>query len=232
MIFVTGPGGTSRNLTQGETPAGCVPGNEQGVQVTFTCHSANRPPVANCKNVTKTAGYAGTAAVSASEVNNGSFDPDGDPLVLSLNPAGPFAVGSHLVTLTVTDSHGAYDTCTAWVTVNSAKPKVKITAPDYSASEPGSNTGKFRIARSGSTAAPLTVFYTVGGTATAGSDYWTLSGSVTIPAGRAAVEFLVRPKDDAQKEATESVIATLAANAAYTIVAPSQATVQIYDNEP
>jgi hypothetical protein len=39
LIFVTGPGGTSRNLTtlpQG-TQAGCPLGNEQGVQVTFTC---------------------------------------------------------------------------------------------------------------------------------------------------------------------------------------------------
>ena len=39
LIFVTGPGGTSRNLTtlpQGP-PAGCPLGNELGVQVTFTC---------------------------------------------------------------------------------------------------------------------------------------------------------------------------------------------------
>jgi hypothetical protein len=39
LIFVTGPGGTSRNLTALPTgaPAGCPLGNEQGVQVTFTC---------------------------------------------------------------------------------------------------------------------------------------------------------------------------------------------------
>jgi hypothetical protein len=39
LIFAVGPGGTSRNLTQGQTPAGCVFGNEQGVQVTFTCNA-------------------------------------------------------------------------------------------------------------------------------------------------------------------------------------------------
>ena len=55
MIFVTGPGGTSRNLTQGQTPAGCVFGNEQGIQVTFTCNaqgSAQTPDIAqltSCK---------------------------------------------------------------------------------------------------------------------------------------------------------------------------------------
>jgi hypothetical protein len=43
LIFAVGPGGTSRNLTQGQTPAGCVFGNEQGIQVTFTCNSSTTP---------------------------------------------------------------------------------------------------------------------------------------------------------------------------------------------
>jgi hypothetical protein len=43
LIFAVGPGGTSRNLTQGQTPAGCVFGNEQGVQVTFTCNATTNP---------------------------------------------------------------------------------------------------------------------------------------------------------------------------------------------
>jgi hypothetical protein len=40
LIFVQGPGGTSRNVTSAVTgaPAGCALGNEQGVQVTFTCN--------------------------------------------------------------------------------------------------------------------------------------------------------------------------------------------------
>jgi hypothetical protein len=47
-------------------------------------------------------------------------------------------------------------------TVNGAAlPTVTVTAPDPSASEvPATDTGKFRIARTGSTASPLTVFYT------------------------------------------------------------------------
>ncbi len=229
MIFVTGPGGTSRNLTQGQTPLGCVPGNEQGVQVTFTCAGGNDAPVAYCKNVTKAA-YNGWAAVSAAEVNNGSFDPDGDPISLSLSPAGPYPVGQTVVTLTVTDNKGASSSCQATITVNGAKPKVKILAPDAWASEPGSNKGKFRVLRSGSTAAPLTVYYTVGGSAT-GSDYIALSGSVTIPIGQSGADIWVTPKNDFVKEPVETVIATLAANAAYLIVAPNQATVNIQDND-
>ncbi|PYT04233.1 MAG: hypothetical protein DMF60_15945 [Acidobacteria bacterium] len=41
LIFVVGPGGTSRNLTTlpAGSPAGCAIGNEQGIQVTFKCNT-------------------------------------------------------------------------------------------------------------------------------------------------------------------------------------------------
>jgi hypothetical protein len=43
LIFVSGPNGTSRNLLAGDSrPAGCPTGNEQGVQVSFTC--LTQPP--------------------------------------------------------------------------------------------------------------------------------------------------------------------------------------------
>ncbi|HEX5733040.1 MAG TPA: hypothetical protein VF131_09420, partial [Blastocatellia bacterium] len=46
LIFLVGPGGTSRNLTSlpAGAPAGCPLGNEQGIQVTFTCNPIT-PPV-------------------------------------------------------------------------------------------------------------------------------------------------------------------------------------------
>ena len=46
LIFVSGPNGTSRNLTQlpDGAPEGCPTGNEQGVPVTFTCRSQASPP--------------------------------------------------------------------------------------------------------------------------------------------------------------------------------------------
>jgi hypothetical protein len=45
LVFVVGTGGTSRNLAAAVTgqPAGCPLGNEQGVQVTFTCSSSTTP---------------------------------------------------------------------------------------------------------------------------------------------------------------------------------------------
>ena len=45
LIYASGPNGTSRNLRiPAEAPDGCVLGNEQGIQVSFTCRSAPPPP--------------------------------------------------------------------------------------------------------------------------------------------------------------------------------------------
>jgi hypothetical protein len=55
LIFVSGPNGTSRNLTTAVTgaPAGCPLGNEFGVQVTFTCNANSTPtPDTNVATVT------------------------------------------------------------------------------------------------------------------------------------------------------------------------------------
>jgi hypothetical protein len=45
LIFVSGPNGTSRNraVAAAGDPANCTLGNEQGVQVTFTCNAINVP---------------------------------------------------------------------------------------------------------------------------------------------------------------------------------------------
>ncbi|MBI2359493.1 MAG: hypothetical protein HYV04_11440 [Deltaproteobacteria bacterium] len=55
-------------------------------------------------------------------MNNGSFDPNSDPITLVQTPSGPYKPGLTNVTLTATDSHGASDSCTAILTVVDAEP--------------------------------------------------------------------------------------------------------------
>jgi hypothetical protein len=110
------------------------------------------------------------------------------------------------------------------------EPEVSIVATTPNAAEPNVN-GLFTVSRTGDTSLPLTVIYTVGGTATAGADYLSLSGSVTIPAGSPNATITVTVVDDALVEIAESVVVTLTPSGSYTATIPLQATVTIGDDD-
>jgi hypothetical protein len=108
-------------------------------------------------------------------------------------------------------------------------PTVTVTATDAEASESG-DPGEFTISRN-DTNGSLTVDYDVLGTATPGSDYVALVGSVTMLAGQATATIPVIPIDDDLPESTESVVIALAASPSYQIGSPSSATVAIADDD-
>ncbi|MGE0132541.1 MAG: Ig-like domain-containing protein [Blastocatellales bacterium] len=112
--------------------------------VTVTVTAVNRAPVAICQNVTVT---AGADCAAAANINNGSYDPDGDTLTFTQTSAGPYAVGTRTVTLTVNDGRGGVSSCAASVTVNVAAPIVAITGPPsgviYPVNMPVNFTGAF-----------------------------------------------------------------------------------------
>jgi hypothetical protein len=108
--------------TATNTIVAIIPGlaGPEGIAIT-----PNRAPIASCHDVTAPAGPSCTASAS---VDNGSFDPDGDPLTLGQAPAGPYSLGAASVTLTATDDFGASGRCTATVTVVDNTPPA-ITCP-------------------------------------------------------------------------------------------------------
>ncbi|MBA3963929.1 MAG: autotransporter-associated beta strand repeat-containing protein [Chthoniobacterales bacterium] len=111
-------------------------------------------------------------------------------------------------------------------------PTVTLRVTDRDASEtPPHSTASVRITRTGETANPLTVSYTVGGTATNGQDYRSLRGQSTIKSGQSAANILIQPIDDAIPESDETVILTLSPAANYTIGSPNSGTVIIHSNE-
>jgi NHL repeat len=87
--------------------------------------NTNHPPVALCTNVVVSCGCTGVASAS---VDNGSFDPDGDPITRTQTPPGPYPLGTNEVTLTVTDNQGASDSCHATVTVVDTRPPEILSA--------------------------------------------------------------------------------------------------------
>jgi hypothetical protein len=60
---------------------------------------------------------ANKGGTAAADVDNGSHDPDGDPVALTQAPPGPYAIGKTSVKLTAQDSRGATAQATATVTV-------------------------------------------------------------------------------------------------------------------
>jgi len=123
-------------------------------------------------------------------------------------------------------------TFTLKVTDVGAPSTVAVTATDAYAAEPESGSvdnGEFTVTRSGGdNSSALTVYYTVGGTATPTNDYTALSGSVTIPANQSSATISVNVCDDSAWEWNETVNITLSPNPAYVIGSSCSAEVTIY----
>ena len=97
----------------------------------------NNPPVALCTNVTIS---ANSNCVAYASIDHGSYDPDvGDTITNRVQvPPGPYGLGTNLVTLTVTDSHGALDSCTATViVVDTTPPTINCPANIVATNDPG-----------------------------------------------------------------------------------------------
>ena len=78
----------------------------------------------------------------------------------------------------------------------------------------------------------MTVYYTVSGTATQGSDYTTLSGSVLLPAGQPSATISVAPINDSLYEDPETVQVTLSSRTSYFLGGSREASITIADDDP
>ncbi len=119
--------------------------------------------------------------------------------------------------------------------------RISVTATDPTASETGSDTATFVISRTGSTASPVVIYYTVSGTAQPGLDYVALPGAVTLGVGVSSASVLVTPLDDAIPEDEETIIITLTTSGDYVLgwaktatatIAPSDIEVSIVASTP
>lgn len=90
----------------------------------------NQPPLAVCQAVVVSADENCEAIVLPEDVDDGSSDPDGDPITLTLTPAGPYPLGYTMVALTVTDDGGLSGQCEVLVTVIDDTPPMITCPPD------------------------------------------------------------------------------------------------------
>lgn len=97
-------------------------GNTNAIDCSFkvvdNVGACNQAPVAECRSISVSADpNSCETTIDEAQIDDGSFDPDGDMIQLSLDNNGPFAVGGpYTVELTVSDG-SLMDKCTAQVTV-------------------------------------------------------------------------------------------------------------------
>jgi len=123
--------------------------------------------------------------------------------------------GHYLLTAEATDNDGAKSRShpvEVKVVERSLPTVVSIEATDPEASETTGtvpNTATLKLKRTGSTARGLLVFYSIGGTASNGTDYELLPRHVMIPPGEATAPIVISPIDDRLVEGAESVSLTV-----------------------
>ena len=141
--------------------------------------------------------------------------------------------GSQAVTLTLSSGgyligSGASDTVTI---EDDDPPTVTIQATTPTASELAASAGVFTVSRNGPTTDPLTVLYSVSGTAVSGTGFQPVSGSVTIPAGQSTAAIDITPINIGQIGGSATVIVGLASGTGYEVGTPASDTVTILEND-
>ena len=97
----------------------------------------------------------------------------------------------------------------------------------------GSGTHNVEVRLDKAPATNITLAYTVGGTATAGSDFTIASsGTVTVPAGAKTATIPVTIIDDSAQEGSETVVLKLAAGGSSVVGSPGTYTLTIAANDP
>lgn len=123
----------------------------------------------------------------------------------------------------------------ATVTIADDPAIISIIASAPAAAESGLTPGAFLLTRSGGhVGSALSVSVAIGGSGAPNVDYVVVSGVVTFPAGLTAVSIPIVPLADNVVEADDTVTMTInpSVATAYTIGAPSTATVSIADDPP
>ncbi|AKV67559.1 beta strand repeat-containing protein [Microcystis panniformis] len=110
-------------------------------------------------------------------------------------------------------------------------PSITLAISPSSVTEDGTSNLIYIFIRTGDTTNPLTVNYSIGGTATNGTDYTLLPTTVIFEANSAIATVTVDSTADTIVESDETVILTLAAGTGYTVGTPNAATGTITNDD-
>ncbi|MCZ8191665.1 MAG: calx-beta domain protein, partial [Microcystis sp. LE19-338.1B] len=110
-------------------------------------------------------------------------------------------------------------------------PSITLAVAPSSVNEDGTSNLIYTFTRTGDTTNPLTVNYSISGTATNGSDYTSIPTSVTFAANSATATVTVDPTADTTVESDETVALTLTSGTGYIIGTTNAATGTITNDD-
>ena len=161
---------------------------------------------------------------------------------VTVDPSSDLAVEpDETVILTVTAGAG-YTVgvpASATGTITNDDTDVSVAVSPLSTTEDGAGNLVYTFSRNGVTTSPLTVNFSIGGTATFNTDYTQTgaasftppTGTVTFGAGSSTATVTVDPTADGAAELDETVILTVTAGTGYNVAAPSSATGTIINDD-
>jgi hypothetical protein len=117
----------------------------------------------------------------------------------------------------------------ATVLLRDDEPMLTLTGIVTNILEGSGSNGVFRVTRTGDPKYDFTAYLAVSGSATFGVDYPPFATNIYFSCGVTSIDLFVTPTNEVAVEGDETVIASLLPNAAYTILSPSNATVNILD---
>lgn len=179
---------------------------------------------------TATSGVDYTGGVATVSIPSGATT-----ATVTINPTADATVeANETVILTVAAGSGYTVGAPASATgtiLNDDVPSASITVAPSSVNEDSGTPLVYTVTLDQPSLVPLSVAYTVGGTATSGTDYAAVSSPLSIAAGATSGTITVTPTADSAVEANETVVLTLAAGTGYAVGAPASATGTILDDD-
>jgi subtilase family serine protease len=135
------------------------------------------------------------------------------------------------------ETNWANNTFTIPITLTpNSLPTITLTPPSSSVAEDGVRNLEYTFTRTGATTSPLTVSYTIGGSASLGSDYTGISKAGTpkklvFPIGANSTTLTVDPVADGSSEPNETITLQLSSGANYIIGTHSAVTGTILNDD-
>lgn len=172
---------------------------------------------------TATAGVDYTGGVTTATIPGGALS-----TTIEIDPTADIVVElDETVILTVTAGAGytlGSPSVATGAILNDDSQTATITVAPSSVPEDGAANLVYTVALGQPTPTPVSVNVTIGGTATNGTDYTTVTSPLTIATGAASATIIVDPIADAANEPDETVTITLASGSGYTVGSPNSAT--------